>query len=111
MKLIILESPFAGSNLNRNLTYARRALRHSLARGEAPIASHLLYPQALNENNQAERIWGIEAGLAWLAVADLQVFYIDYGRSPGMIDAEHAGIYRGIPQQVRKIGPNPEAES
>ena len=44
MKLVILESPFAG-DVKRNTAYARAALRDSLLRGEAPIASHLLYTQ------------------------------------------------------------------
>jgi hypothetical protein len=44
MKRVILESPFAG-DVERNLRYARAALRDSLHRGEAPLASHLLYTQ------------------------------------------------------------------
>jgi hypothetical protein len=41
-------------------------------RGEAPIASHLLYtqPGVLNDGVPAERAHGIEAGLAWLRAAD-----------------------------------------
>lgn len=44
MKRVILESPYAG-DVERNLTYARECVRDSLSRGEAPIASHLLYTQ------------------------------------------------------------------
>ena len=41
---VILESPYAG-DIERNIDYARKCLRHSLLLGESPIASHLLYTQ------------------------------------------------------------------
>lgn len=44
LRLVIVESPYAG-DIEANVAYARRCLRDSLARGEAPIASHLLYTQ------------------------------------------------------------------
>jgi len=70
MKRVILESPYAGDtaeDVERNLTYAREALRDSLLRGEAPIASHLLYTQkgVLDDRIREERALGIAAGLAW----------------------------------------------
>ena len=40
MKLVIMESPFAGA-VQQNVHYARLCLRDCLLRGEAPIASHL----------------------------------------------------------------------
>jgi hypothetical protein len=57
MKLVILESPFAG-DVERNTLYARHALKDSLMRGEAPIASHLLYPQVLDDLIPSERQLG-----------------------------------------------------
>ncbi len=83
MKRVIIESPYAGS-VNRNVRYARLCLRDSLRRGEAPLASHLLYTQALNDDNEEQRQWGIDAGLEWLKVAEKHVFYVDYGYSKGM---------------------------
>lgn len=70
MKRVILESPYAGDtaeDVERNLTYAREALRDSLLRGEAPIASHLLYTQkgVLDDRIREERGLGIAAGVAW----------------------------------------------
>ena len=44
MRLVIFESPYAG-DVEANTEYARRCVRDSLMRGEAPIASHLLYTQ------------------------------------------------------------------
>ena len=86
MKRVIIESPYAG-DVKRNVKYAKACLYDSLARGEAPIASHLLYTQVLNDKKPGERKKGIEAGLEWLEVADLHVFYIDLGYSPGMLEA------------------------
>jgi hypothetical protein len=44
VRLVILESSYAG-DIEANVEYARRCVRDALARGEAPIASHLLYTQ------------------------------------------------------------------
>src|SRR4051812_9833468 len=85
VKLVIIESPYAG-DVEANVEYARRCVRDSLLRGEAPIASHLLYtqPGILNDDIPEERRHGIEAGLAWRAVAQGSVVYIDRGLSSGM---------------------------
>ncbi len=85
MTLTILESPYAG-DINTNTDYARACMRDSLLRGEAPIASHLLYtqPGILDDDIENERQHGIDAGLAWLAVADKTVVYTDLGISEGM---------------------------
>jgi len=89
MKLVIIESPYAG-DIEANTAYARLCMRDSLERGEAPIASHLLYtqPGILREEVQSEREWGIAAGLAWRKVAELSAFYIDRGWSKGMLAAK-----------------------
>ncbi|MEK7211264.1 MAG: hypothetical protein AAB731_01390 [Patescibacteria group bacterium] len=42
MQRVILESPFSG-DVKRNIAYARACIRDCLRRGEAAIASHLLY--------------------------------------------------------------------
>lgn len=86
MKRVIIESPFAGGLLRRwrNRRYARRALRDSCMRGEAPFASHLLYTQALDEGDPRERNIGITAGLEWGRDADATVVYADLGISRGM---------------------------
>jgi hypothetical protein len=87
MRLVIIESPYSGDIIN-NEAYARKAMFDSLSRGEAPLASHLLYTQVLNDSVENEREQGINAGLAWMRHADAVVFYIDRGWSPGMIAAK-----------------------
>lgn len=101
MKKVIIESPYAG-DVEENLKYARACLVDSLKRGEAPIASHLLYPQVLNDEDPAA-ITRIEAGLAWLDVADLHVFYVDKGFSKGMLKALERCIESDVRPEFRKI--------
>jgi hypothetical protein len=106
MKRVVLESPYQG-DLVRNIAYAKACVRDSLLRKEAPIASHLLYPQAgiLHEEHPEERALGIAAGLAWLPGAELMALYTDYGMSPGMEAAEQAAKQAGIPVERREILP------
>ncbi|MEL3959430.1 hypothetical protein NST17_19955 [Caldifermentibacillus hisashii] len=103
-ELVILESPFAG-NIKENIHYARMALRDSLLRGEAPIASHLLYTQegVLNDDILEERQRGIEAGLAWGQVADKTVVYIDKGISRGTIYGIKRAINEGRLVEFRSL--------
>ena len=103
MKLVIIESPYAGDIL-RNKSYAARCIRDSLERGEAPFASHMLYTQQgiLYDHIPAQRMTGIEAGYAWMGVADLVAVYTDLGISPGMEQGiKAAEDIRGMPIEYR----------
>ena len=104
MKRVIIESPYAG-DIERNVKYARLCLKDSLNRGEAPIASHLLYTQegVLDDTIPEERILGIDAGLAWKSVAEKHVFYTDYGMSNGMQYAWDYAVEQSIVVEERKI--------
>lgn len=104
MKLVILESPYAG-DVEANVEYARACVRDSLSRGEAPIASHLLYtqPGILRDDVPEERQWGIDAGLAWKAVAHASVVYIDRGITRGMEYGIEAARKAGIPVEYRTL--------
>ena len=106
MKMVVVESPFAG-DLARNLNYLRRCLADCLKRGEAPIASHglLTQPGVLDDHNPLERELGIRAGLAWHARADLVVFYDDLGWSSGMLRALALCREQGIQYEVRWLNP------
>jgi hypothetical protein len=107
MRKVVLESPYAG-DIERNVKYARRAVRDSLSRGEAPIASHLLYtqPEILKDHISEERQWGIDAGLVWKDAAEATVMYIDYGMSEGMkLGLKHAKS-KSHRVEFRKIGKN-----
>jgi hypothetical protein len=82
MRLVIVESPFRG--VPDAVAYARAALLDCLLREEAPLASHLLYTQVLDDSVAEQRDAGIQAGLAWGRVADATVVYTDLGISEGM---------------------------
>lgn len=86
MKLVIVESPYAGE-VEENLRYLRECLHDSIKRGEAPFASHGLYtqPGVLDDSKPSERELGIRCGFAWGEKADLVAFYTDRGWSTGMI--------------------------
>ena len=101
-----MESPYAAPTLIGrwlNRCYARRCLRDSLARGEAPIASHLLYTQVLDDRDPAERSLGIAAGLAWRTVAEASVVYVDRGVSGGMQLGIDAAMAAGLPVERRAL--------
>lgn len=100
-----LESPFSG-DLDRNMRYARRAMRDSLDRWEAPFLSHLLYTQVLDDNDPNDREFGMACGWAWLLQCSYAVFYIDYGMSSGMERALEICQELDIPTVFRYIGKN-----
>ena len=89
MILVVIESPYAGA-VDENVKYAQQCVLDSLRRGEAPVASHLLYTQEgiLDDLEPNERELGLRAGWTWTDRADLVAVYVDRGISPGM--------YRGI---------------
>jgi hypothetical protein len=104
MKLVILESPYAG-DVKANEEYARLCVRDSLSRGEAPIASHLLYtqPTILDDTIPHERQWGIDAGLAWKTVAQGSVVYTDRGITKGMEYGIQAAKDAGLEVEMRTL--------
>lgn len=94
---VIIESPYNAATpelIAKNVEYAWRCVKDSLARGEAPFASHLFYPNVLPETPK-ERAQGIDAGLLWGDAAELTAVYTDLGISPGMwVGIAAAGLMR-----------------
>lgn len=110
MKLVALESPYAGKTPDEtkgNILYARRCLHDCLMRGEAPIASHLLYtqPGVLDDKEPVERQLGMNAGFAWNKLAQAVVVYTDHGISNGMFDGIAVANLHNIPVEYRSINP------
>ena len=86
-KRVIIESPFKAETPEfqlKNMFYRQECIRDSISRGEAPFASHQMYTAALDDNDPHQRLVGIACGHTWWYVAELIVFYIDLGFSPGM---------------------------
>jgi hypothetical protein len=102
--LVIIESPFAG-DVEGNIAYARKCVADAVHRGEAPIASHLLFtqPGILDDDIPGERALGIEAGLAWYRVADKCAYYADRGSSRGVEGGLARARTNGVPIEVRYI--------
>ncbi len=66
---IYVASRYAGdvdANVAAAISYCRRVIDE----GHMPVASHLLYPQILNDNNPEERELGLLFGLALLRNCD-----------------------------------------
>jgi len=108
LRRVILESPYAARTwIGRlgNKRYARACMRDSLLRGEAPLASHLLYTQKgiLNDQVPHERALGVEAGLFWGEHAEATVVYTDRGISPGMMKGIAAARRAGRRVEQRSL--------
>ena len=101
---VIIESPYAG-DVEKNVAYARAAVRDSVLRGEAPIASHLLLtqPGILRDDVPEERTLGIDAGHAWLHVANKVAVYADRGVSRGMALGIERARFLGVPVEFRAL--------
>jgi hypothetical protein len=103
-RLVLLISPYTG-DIDANIHYARYCMRDSLLRNEAPIASHLLYtqPYILDDEIPEERKLGMDAGVAWLRVAECVVAYTDRGISNGMKDEIRAAREADVDVEYRKL--------
>lgn len=101
--VVIVESPFAG-DMEANRKYAIAACVDCLRRGEVPYASHLFFPQFLDELKPEERELGLTAGYAMWPVATKIVFYNDRGISRGMGRALTRAHELKKPIEHRRLG-------
>lgn len=77
-------SKYAG-NTEVNVWRAVRFCRYAISKGKIPIASHLLYPQILDDRNPAQREMGLQFGLALLGIcSEVWVFNENRELSEGM---------------------------
>jgi len=68
-KKVYVASRYAG-DVDANVAAAITYCRPVISEGHMPIASHLLYPQILNDNDPHERELGLAFGLALLQMCD-----------------------------------------
>lgn len=107
LRRVVIESPLSPSNgfsFEDNQEYARRCMKDSLNRGEAPYASHLLYTQMLDDFDPEERKLGMEAGFLWGEAAPTVAVYTDRGMSSGMIEGIKRAQARGARIEFRSLG-------
>jgi hypothetical protein len=107
MKLVVIESPLSPANgrtFEQNINYARLCCLDSIERrNEAPMASHLLYTQLLDDTNKEHRTLGISAGFAWGNKCDLVAVYTDFGISSGMALGVDTANSRGTAVEYRTL--------
>ena len=108
MRRVILESPYGAidqRDIDANVAYAKRCMLDCLHRGEAPIASHLLWtqPGLLDDASPRERELGLRAGWAWYGSGAPGIFFCDRGASPGMLKAADLCGWMGVPIECRLL--------
>lgn len=92
--LVYICSPYAG-DIEANVENARRYCRYAVDKGCIPLASHLLYPQFMSDDDPDERALGLRFGHVLLSKCkELWVFgdvissgmhqEIDYAKSRGI---------------------------
>lgn len=103
VRRVVIESPYAG-DVARNLRYLDRCMKDSIGRGEAPFASHKLYPSVLDDGVPDRRELGLRLGFEWRKVAEETVVYTDLGVSPGMEEGVAEARVLGQRVTYREIG-------
>jgi hypothetical protein len=91
--LVYICSPFAGdmaANKRRARGYCRFAVEH----GAVPIAPHLLFPQFMDEQVEAERVMALKMGLLLLNKCN-ELWYFGSNISPGMKSEIRHAISQG----------------
>ena len=99
---VFIESPYAGQ-IERNLAYARECLIHSIAKGEAPFLSHLIYTQVLDDTIYVQRLMGLRCAASFRAMCKILAVYTDLGISPGMLQGINHARELGLDIQMRRI--------
>ena len=94
---VYVVSRYAG-DVESNRAAAIRCCRFTIRQGCMPVASHLLYPQMLDDDKTEDRELGTAFGLVLLAMCDqVWVFTKDGVLSPGMVNEEREAKRLGKP--------------
>lgn len=101
-RAIVIESPFKDEPMA--LHYLGECVKDSIARGEAPFASHGFYTRWLEDSDSTQRAQGIECQLALIRSTGRAVFYTDLGISKGMQEALQFCNRSGISIEFRELG-------
>lgn len=108
MKKVFVCSPYSG-DIEDNTKKAIHAAKIICGCGYIPIVPHLYFPRFLDENNEFERIRGIELGIELMKECDF-IWLIGPEISAGMEYELEAAKEIGIPvkmydEQLRSINP------
>lgn len=102
MRRVMIASPLRGDETT-NIRYAQSCAKDCFARGEAPWAPHLLYPQFMRDDIEAERNVSIAAGIEWAEQAEVLAVYTDRGISSGMRTEIAAATKYGVLVEYRTL--------
>lgn len=102
MRRVILVTPHVG-RLEVNLRYARLCLKDSLARGEAPLAPHILYMGVLNDDLPHESMQIQATADLWGEGAEAVVIYDDLGMTDIMNGIAWTADLRGLKVERRSL--------
>ncbi len=97
---IYVASPYAG-HVAANKAAAIRYCQYVITQGKQPLASHLLYPQMLDDNNPQERELGLLFGLSLLALCD-EVWV--FGAAPSIGMKREIEEAKRLGKPIRHIG-------
>ena len=96
MKKVYICSPYRG-DVETNVQNARKYCRAAVDKGYLPIAPHLLFPQFMDDDDPAERSYGMARACELLYICDeLWVFSLDHP-TDGMGSEIQWAINRNIP--------------
>lgn len=93
--LVYICSPFAG-DIAGNVQRARAYCRFAIMQSAIPLAPHLLFPQFMDDSNEAERELGLFMGLVLLRYCK-EVWVFGNALSAGMEREVARAEKRGIP--------------
>ena len=93
--LVYICSPYAGDVLN-NERKARRYCQFAVRKRAIPLASHLMYPQILNDDDPGDRQLGLFFGTVLLGKCD-ECWVFGETISAGMVTEIAKAKKRGIP--------------
>ena len=100
-KKIYVASKYAG-NVDANVKAAVSYCKYVISKNCIPIASHLLYPQMLDDNDPNERELGLMFGLSLLAICDEVWCFGEISESEGVQQEIVEARKQGIPVRFMK---------
>jgi peroxiredoxin len=104
VKTVMVISPFRASATRsrfQHLEHAKKLCALAARSGAAPFASHVFYPQFLNEDDDEDRQLGLDCEKVWIAGCNELWVWDAWGISDGMKSAILFAKSRGVPVRFR----------
>lgn len=105
LRRVLLETPYDG-DLERNIAYCERAIRHSMSLNESPISLLWFLGRFPIHAGVEARSIAIRSLHAWIRICDCMVMYRDYGLSDSMNSGITQALRAKTAIEYRFIGTN-----